>query len=161
MENNSNPVHVFFEYGSLGDVKPGLSGGKNTHFAVGLKTHKWKEDRPFQFELDLNYRSVSFSDTTDTHRKFGVAELYLGPRLMISKTSPIYPTLSVLGGWYGNLGSISGLNALLSAGIYYNFTPPGTSRNGISLEVTYRTAKQTYNEFTIPPAFAIRIGIFF
>jgi hypothetical protein len=161
MEPNANPMHLFFEYGPVGKLENGSPDKTNSHIAAGLKIHKWKEDRPFQFEIDMNYRGITFYDSSETKHSLGLAEMYLGPRLLISKTSPLYPTASVLGGWCGNLGTVGGLNALLSLGLYYNFTPPGTNRNGVSLEITYRTANIKYNEFTIPPAIGIRLGFFF
>lgn len=161
MEPNANPMHLFFEYGPVGKLENGPSEKANSHVAAGLKIHRWKEDRPFQFELDMNYRGITFYDSSSIKHSLGLGEMYLGPRLLISKTSPFYPTASVLGGGYGNLGSVGGLTALLSLGFYYNFTPPGTNRNGVSVEITYRTANIIFNEFTIPPAIGIRVGIFF
>lgn len=157
----SHPTHIFFEYGPLGKV-PDASVSKNgSHFAVGIKKHSWIEDRPIQIEIDMNYRNISFYDSNDVQKKVAIGEMYIGPRLLISKTSPLYPTASVLGGGYLNLGPVGGLSALVSLGIYYNFTEPKTPRNGCSVEITYHTARIKYNGYTIPPAFALRIGFFF
>lgn len=160
-DSDGSPKHLFFEYGPVGKVEGGISGKNNSHIVVGIKTHKWKEDRPIQAEFDVNYRGITFYDSSNVKQKFGMAEFYIGPRLLISKTSPIYPTASVLGGGYMNLVNVGGLSAIFSVGIYYNFTPPGTNRNGISLELTYRTAKISYNEFVVPPAYGVRVGFFF
>ncbi len=156
-----HPMHIFFEYGPLGKVSDASVSKNGSHFAVGIKKHSWIEDRPIQIEIDMNYRSISFYDSSDVQKKVGMGEMYIGPRLLISKTSPLYPTASVLGGGYLNLGHVGGLSALISFGIYYNFTEPKTPRNGCSIEITYHTAKIKYDGFTIPPAFALRIGFFF
>lgn len=155
-----SPTHIFIEYGPLGKVTNGSSSKTGSHFAAGIKKHPWIEDRPMQFEFELNYRGITFYDSTDVKNKFGMAEGYIGPRFWIPKLSPIYPTMSVLGGGYTNLGSVGGLGFLFTMGIYYNFTAAGSPRNGCSVEFTYHTAKIKYNGYEIPPAFAIRVGFF-
>jgi hypothetical protein len=156
-----HPTHIFFEFGPLSQV-PDASVTKNgSHFSAGMKKHTWIENRPVQIEFDLNYRRVTFYDSLEVKNNCGMGEFYLGPRLQISKTSPLYPTASVLGGGYWDFGSVGGLSALITAGIYYNFTGAGTARNGITIEATYHTAKININGYTIPPAFALRIGFYF
>lgn len=156
-----HPMHLFFEYGPLGNV-PDASATKNgSHLAAGIKKHSWIEDRPLQIEFDMNYRSISFYDSAEVKNTVGMGEMYIGPRLLISKTSPLYPTLSVLGGGYLNLDGLFGLNALLTGGIYYNLTSVGSPRNGLTFEVTYHLAKINFNGYSIPPAVAVRIGFFF
>lgn len=156
-----HPTHIFAEFGPIQEIADASTSKNGTHFAAGLKKHSWIEDRPIQFEYDMNYRGISFYDSSDTQKKFGLAEFYLGPRLLISKTSPLYPTASVLGGGYFNLNSVGGLSAMISLGVYYNFTEPKTPRNGCSLELTYHTAKIKFEDYVVPPAFALRIGFFF
>lgn len=155
-----SPIHLFFEYGPLSKVPDGSTTKGGSHFSVGVKKHPWIEDRPMQFEFEINYRSITFYDSSEVKNKFGMAEGYIGPRFWIPKMSPFYPTLSVLGGGYTNLGSVGGLSALFTIGFYYNFTPAGSLRNGCSVEFTYHTAKIKYNGLSIPPAFAIRIGFY-
>lgn len=156
-----NPTHIFCEYGLLKEISNASVSKNGFHFAVGIKKHTWIEDRPIQVGFDLNYRSISFYDSSDVQKKVAMGEMYIGPRLLISKTSPLYPTASVLGGGYLNFGPVGGLSALISFGIYYNFTEPKTPRNGCSIEITYHTARIKYDGYSIPPAFALRIGFFF
>ena len=156
------PRFLFFEYGPLGKSGLGtLPSKSNSHFAIGMKVHHWHEEKPFQFEADLDYRNVKFYDSLNTRTTLNMAEMYIGPRLLISKFLPIYPTASALIGGYYIFGNNIGFNALLSLGMYYNFTKPGQDRNGMGLEFTYRPVKINYNSFAIPPAFAVRIEFFF
>ena len=161
-QTSGPPRHLFFEYGPIGKSTLGTTATKsNSHFAVGIKYHGWREEKPFQFEMDLDYRHVSFYDSINERKSLGMAEMYIGPRLLISKFLPIYPTLSALAGGYYVFGNTAGFNALLTAGVYYNFTQPTQDRNGVSLEFTYRPVNINYGSFVIPPAWAIRIGFFF
>lgn len=163
---NPIPVHTFFEYGVAKNAEAApVKLDNHTYFAAGLKFHGWKEDRFILFELDANYRKVDFFpyDSLNANKKisFGMAELLVGPRLMISKTSPLYPTLSLLGGAYYNFKHSAGFDAIASLGIYYNLTPPGTKRNGLSLELIYRPVSCKIDNYEVPSSMGVRIGFFF
>lgn len=115
----------------------------------------------------MNYRKVDYYtyDSLNANSKvsFGMAELLTGPRLLISKTSPLYPTMSLLGGAFYNFkrkGS-AGFDAIATLGIYYNLTPPGTKRNGISFEIIYRPVTCRIDSYEVPSSLGLRIGFFF
>jgi len=166
MKQNPIPIHTFFEYGFAKNNNPSpVKLNNHTYFAAGLKFHGWKEDRFILLEIDMNYRKVDYYpyDSLNANSKvsFGMAELFTGPRLLISKTSPLYPTMSLLGGAYYNFQGSAGFNAIASLGIYYNLTQPGTKRNGISLEIIYRPVTCKIDTYEVPSSLGIRIGFFF
>jgi hypothetical protein len=165
-KKNPIPIHTYFEYGFAKNNNPApVKLDNHTYFAAGLKFHGWKEDRPILLEVDVDYRKVDYYtyDTLNANSKvsFGMAELLTGPRLMISKTSPLYPTLSLLGGAYYNFKGSAGFDAIATLGIYYNLTPPGTKRNGISFEFVYRPVSCKIDNYEIPSSLGFKIGFFF
>lgn len=161
-ERLGKPKHFFFEYGPLKKTNSLISSDKqNSYISAGIKMHSWIEDKPIQFETSVAYRYVQLYDYAATKTNLNIFEMYLGPRLLISKISPFYPTASVLGGGHYIFGSSAGFDVLATLGIYYNLTPPGEPRNGISLEATYRLLTMTYSNYEIPAAFGVRIGFFF
>lgn len=166
MRRNPIPIHTFFEYGyAKNNETAPVKLDNHTYFAAGVKLHGWKEDRPILLEIDMNYRKVDFNpyDSLNANSKaaFGMAELLTGPRVMISKTSPFYPTLSLLGGAYYNFKGSAGFDAIAALGFYYNLTPPGTKRNGISLEIIYRPVECKIDKYTVPSSLGLRVGFFF
>ena len=117
--------------------------------------------------MDIDYRSITLYDSLNAKSNLGLFELYLGPRILVSKTAPYYPTGSILAGYNTNLSEpwVQGFNVLITAGIYYDFSGHAMTdelvRNGMSFELTYRTAKINFNGLEIPPALGIRVGFFF
>lgn len=157
-----HPRHFFFEFGTLKNTNDSISSGKtNSYIGLGLKSHTWIEENPIQFEYDIAYRYIQLNDYAVTKTNLNILEMYLGPRLMISKTSPYYPTASILGGGHYIFGNNIGFDILASVGMYFNLTKPGEFRNGISLEAIYRPLTMNYNAYEVPANFGIRIGFFF
>jgi len=159
--------HFFFEYGPVKKTANGsIVKGENSYLAAGMKLHSWYESRPVQLEMDLNYRSITLYDSLNAKSKFGMLELYFGPRLLFSKKAPYYPTFSFLAGAYMPFETAGmGFNILLTAGMYYDFSGHAMTdelvRNGMSFELTYRTATLSFHGMEIPPTFGGRVGFFF
>jgi len=161
-ERRGHPRHFFFEYGTLKKTNDSITSGKtNSFIGLGLKSHTWVEENPIQFEYDIAYRYVQLYDYAVTKTNLNILDMYLGPRLLISKTSPYYPTASILGGGHYIFGNNLGFDIVASVGMYFNLTKPGEFRNGISLEAMYRPLTMNYNGYEVPANFGVRIGFFF